>query len=87
MSAWLKQGCWRVLAKTRRGRMPTKVAHISVHGRDDAAKNEMALFLRAIGLEPIILHLRPNGGRHLLTKLREEVGGSRLRSHLDDAGG
>lgn len=47
-----------------------------VHGRDDAAKNEVALFLRAIGLEPIILHLRPNGGRHLLTKFREELEGA-----------
>jgi Predicted nucleotide-binding protein containing TIR-like domain len=47
-----------------------------VHGRDDAAKNEVALFLRAIGLDPIILHLRPNGGRHLLTKFREESEGA-----------
>jgi hypothetical protein len=50
-----------------------------VHGRDDAAKNEVALFLRAIGLEPIILHLRPNGGRHLLTKFREESEGPALQ--------
>jgi predicted nucleotide-binding protein len=47
-----------------------------VHGRDDAAKNEVALFLSAIGLEPIILHLRPNRGRHLLTKFREESEGA-----------
>lgn len=47
-----------------------------VHGRDDVAKNEVALFLRAIGLDPIILHLRPNGGRHLLTKFREESEGA-----------
>jgi predicted nucleotide-binding protein len=47
-----------------------------VHGRDDAAKNEVAFFLRAIGLEPIILHLRANGGRHLLTKSREESEGA-----------
>jgi predicted nucleotide-binding protein len=43
-----------------------------VHGHDDAAKNAVALFLRAIGLEPIILHQRPNDGRHLLSKFREE---------------
>jgi predicted nucleotide-binding protein len=47
-----------------------------VHGRDDAAKNEVALFLRKIGLEDIILHERPNGGRHLLTKFREEADGA-----------
>jgi hypothetical protein len=51
-----------------------------VHGRDDAAKNEVALFLRTIGLEHIILHLRPNGGRHLLTKFREESRGLGLQS-------
>jgi predicted nucleotide-binding protein len=61
-----------------------------VHGRDDTAKNEVALFLRAIGLEPIILHLRPNGGRHLLTKFREESEGAAFAVVLmtpDDEGG
>ena len=61
-----------------------------VHGRDDAATNEVALFLRAIGLEPIILHLRPNGGRHLLTKFREESEGAGFAVVLmtpDDEGG
>jgi predicted nucleotide-binding protein len=61
-----------------------------VHGRDDAVKNEVALFLRAIGLEPIILHLRPNGGRHLLTKFREESEGASFAIVLmtpDDEGG
>jgi predicted nucleotide-binding protein len=61
-----------------------------VHGRDDAAKNEVALFLRSIGLEPIILHLRPNGGRHLLTKFREESEGATFAVVLmspDDVGG
>jgi hypothetical protein len=61
-----------------------------VHGHDDAAKNEVALFLRAIGLEPIILHLQPNGGRHLLTKFREESEGASFAVVLmtpDDEGG
>lgn len=61
-----------------------------VHGRDEAAKNEVALFLRAIDLEPIILHLRPNGGRHLLTKFREELDGAAFAVILmtpDDEGG
>jgi predicted nucleotide-binding protein len=61
-----------------------------VHGRDDAAKNEVALFLRTIGLEPIILHQRPNGGRHLLTKFREESEGAGFAVVLmtpDDQGG
>jgi predicted nucleotide-binding protein len=61
-----------------------------VHGRDEAARNEVALFLRAIGLDPIILHLRPNGGRHLLTKFREESEGAKFAVVLmtpDDTGG
>jgi len=61
-----------------------------VHGRDDVTKNEVALFLRAIGLEPVILHLRPNGGRHLLTKFREESEGASFAVVLmtpDDEGG
>lgn len=47
-----------------------------MHGRDDGAKNEVALFLSSIGLEPIILHTRPNRGRHLLTKFQEESEGA-----------
>lgn len=45
-----------------------------VHGRDNDAKNEVARFLERIGLEVIILHERPNLGRHLLTKFQEEAG-------------
>jgi predicted nucleotide-binding protein len=45
-----------------------------VHGRDNEAKNEVARFLDKIGLETIILHERPNVGRHLLTKFQEEAG-------------
>lgn len=61
-----------------------------VHGRNDEAKNAVALFLRAIGLEPIILHERPNGGRHLLTKFREEAEGASFAVVLmlpEDEGG
>ena len=47
-----------------------------VHGRDDPTKNEVALFLRSIGLEPIILHTRPHRGRNILTKFQEESEGA-----------
>ena len=47
-----------------------------VHGRDDGAKSEVARFLSKIGLEEIILHERPNAGRHLLTKFQEELEGA-----------
>lgn len=45
-----------------------------VHGRDSDTKNEVARFLERIGLEAIILHERPNLGRHLLTKFQQEAG-------------
>jgi predicted nucleotide-binding protein len=47
-----------------------------VHGRDESTKNEAALFLSSIGLEPIILHTRPHRGRHLLLKFQEESEGA-----------
>ena len=43
-----------------------------VHGRDAASKFEVAHFLRKIGIEEVILHERPNGGRTLITKFQEE---------------
>jgi predicted nucleotide-binding protein len=61
-----------------------------VHGHDNTTLNAVALFLRAIGLDPIILRQRPNGGRHLLTKFREESEGASFAVVLmtpDDEGG
>jgi predicted nucleotide-binding protein len=61
-----------------------------LHGHDDAAKHEVALFLTNIGLEPIILHMKPNGGRHLLTKFTDESEGASFAVVLmtpDDEGG
>jgi hypothetical protein len=61
-----------------------------VHGRDNDAKNEVARFLSKIGLEEIILHERPNQGRHLLTKFQEESDGASFAVVLmtpDDEGG
>jgi predicted nucleotide-binding protein len=61
-----------------------------VHGRDEGAKNEVALFLGKIGLEEIILHQRPNRGRNLLTKFQEEAEGASFAIILmtpDDDGG
>ena len=61
-----------------------------VHGRDNDAKNEVARFLSKIGLEEIILHERPNQGRHLLTKFQDESEGASFAVILmtpDDEGG
>jgi predicted nucleotide-binding protein len=44
-----------------------------VHGHDGAPKAEVARFIEKLGLEAIILHERPNKGRALITKFREEA--------------
>jgi predicted nucleotide-binding protein len=46
-----------------------------VHGHDEGARESVARFLERIGCEPIILHERPNKGRTLITKFREEAAG------------
>ena len=52
---------------------PTKV--FIVHGRDDGTKETIARFVEQLELEAIILHERPNRGRTLITKFREEAEG------------
>jgi predicted nucleotide-binding protein len=44
-----------------------------VHGHDGAPKAEAARFIEKLGFEAIILHERPNKGRTLITKFREEA--------------
>jgi predicted nucleotide-binding protein len=46
-----------------------------VHGHDGAPKAEVARFIERLGFEAIILHERPNKGRALITKFREEAAG------------
>jgi predicted nucleotide-binding protein len=46
-----------------------------VHGHDGAPKAEVARFVERLGFEAIILHERPNKGRALITKFREEAAG------------
>jgi predicted nucleotide-binding protein len=47
-----------------------------VHGHDGAPKAEVARFIEKLGFEAIILHERPNKGRALITKFREESDGA-----------
>jgi predicted nucleotide-binding protein len=48
-----------------------------VHGRDEGAKHAVARFLeRRVGLDVVILSERPNQGRSILTKFREEADGA-----------
>jgi predicted nucleotide-binding protein len=44
-----------------------------VHGHDEVARETVARFISKLGLEPIILHERPNKGRTIITKFREEA--------------
>ena len=42
-----------------------------VHGHDELAKLDMANFISSIGLEPIILHMQPSGGKTIIEKIEE----------------
>jgi hypothetical protein len=100
-SSAVEHGSWAGITITFPGRAPAPIppapqaiemSHkvFVVHGHDDAAKNAVAFFLSGIGLDPIILHLRPNGGRDLLTKFTEESEGAGFAVVLmtpDDEGG
>ena len=44
-----------------------------VHGQDGEAKHELARMIIDFGLEPIILHERPDKGRFLLEKFKGEI--------------
>jgi predicted nucleotide-binding protein len=39
-----------------------------VHGHDDAAKGELEAILSEVGLEPVVLHRQPDGGRTVIEK-------------------
>ncbi len=46
-----------------------------VHGHDEGPREAIARFIERLGFEAIILHERPNKGRTLITKFREEAAG------------
>jgi predicted nucleotide-binding protein len=52
-------------------RSPSKI--FIVHGHDEGGREAVARFILQIGLEPVILHERPNKGRTIITKFREEA--------------
>lgn len=61
-----------------------------VHGRDAGIKNEVARWISRIGLEDVILHEQPNGGRTLISKFREIAEGAVFAIVImtpDDVGG
>jgi predicted nucleotide-binding protein len=44
-----------------------------VHGHDSEARETVARFIERIGFQAVILHERPNKGRTIITKFREEA--------------
>lgn len=61
-----------------------------VHGHDEGPRETVARFLEKIGFEAIILHERPNRGRSIIAKFREEAAGIGFAVVLmtpDDFGG
>jgi predicted nucleotide-binding protein len=46
-----------------------------VHGHDEGPRESVARFIEKLGFEAIILHTRPNKGRTIITKFREEAAG------------
>jgi predicted nucleotide-binding protein len=61
-----------------------------VHGHDEAALYAVTDFLRRVRCEPIVLRDRPNKGRTIITKFREEADGVGFAIVLltpDDLGG
>lgn len=61
-----------------------------VHGHDGEVRETVARFIERLGLEPVILHERPNKGRTIITKFREEsadVGFAVVLMTPDDLGG
>jgi predicted nucleotide-binding protein len=44
-----------------------------VHGRDDLAKNELERLLREMGLDPVVLHRQPDGGKTVIEKFEQHA--------------
>ena len=59
-----------------------------VHGHDEAAKEKVAGFIRALGLNPVILHEKPNKGRTVIEKFEDyaNVGFAVVLLTPDDVG-
>jgi predicted nucleotide-binding protein len=71
--------------------VPTNLSKVFVvHGHDGEARETVARFVEKLGFEPVILHERPNRGRTIITKFREEaadVGFAVVLMTPDDVGG
>lgn len=81
-----------VSAGNKDGELPVKGltnALFIVHGHDSGTKNTVARFVETLGFKSVILHERPNMGRTIITKFREESRGAGFATVLmtpDDLG-
>jgi predicted nucleotide-binding protein len=69
---------------------PARQAAFIVHGHDGEAREATARVLEALGVEPIILHERPNGGGTILEKFEKHSAAAPYAIVLltgDDEGG
>lgn len=59
-----------------------------VHGHDDKLKQEVEIFLKEIGLEPIVLHRQPDKGQTVIEKIESnsDVGYAIILLTPDDIG-
>jgi len=59
-----------------------------VHGHDSATKESVARYIEKIGLDPIILHEQPNGGKTIIEKFEvySDVGFAVILLTPDDVG-
>ncbi len=59
-----------------------------VHGHDDALRETVARFIESLGLNPVILHEKPNAGRTVIEKLEghSDVGFAVILLTADDVG-
>ena len=53
---------------TSKGPLASSNRVFVVHGHDDAAKGELEAILTEMGLEPVVLHRQPDGGRTIIEK-------------------
>ena len=54
--------------KTARPLSAGKAKVFVVHGRDEALKNELQVYLNELGVEPIVLHRKPDQGKTIIEK-------------------
>ena len=72
------------------GQRPSSRKVFIVHGHDDGTREAVARFLERLKFEVVILHERPNKGRTIITKFREEsedIGFAVILMTPDDVGG